>query len=119
MMNRIVKRDTEFRGQSLKAGQFVSVILGSANRDESKFEHADRFDITRQTTGQMAFGHGIHHCMGMPLARMEARIVFEELSERMPHFHITEGRTMEPLSTFVVHGLSKLPLTVKQEAFEA
>ncbi|GIO14440.1 putative cytochrome P450 YjiB [Cohnella xylanilytica] len=119
MMNRVVRADTEFRGQSLKAGEFVTVILGSANRDESKFEQADRFDITRQLTGQLAFGHGVHHCMGMPLARMEARIVFEALSERMPIFHITEGKTMEPLPTFVVHGLKKLPITAMQEALKA
>lgn len=113
MMNRVVKVDTEFKGQTMKAGQFVTVIMASANRDENKFEHAERFDISRQSAGQLAFGHGIHHCMGTPLARMEARIVFEVLCERMPNFRITDNEEMEPLSIFVIHGLSKLPITLQ------
>ncbi|MEV5428093.1 cytochrome P450 [Streptomyces sp. NPDC052701] len=65
-------------------GELVLVAMADANRDPARFPAPDRFDIFRDTRGHVAFGHGIHHCLGAPLARLEARIVFRTLLERCP-----------------------------------
>jgi cytochrome P450 len=65
-------------------GELVLVAMADANRDPARFPGPDRFDISRDTRGHVAFGHGIHHCLGAPLARLEARIVFRTLLERCP-----------------------------------
>jgi cytochrome P450 len=72
VLRRKVAQDTEIGGQHLQKGETVVVWLGSANRDETKFEHASTFDIHRKPNPHIAFGHGIHFCLGAPLARMEA-----------------------------------------------
>jgi len=71
--------DVEYRGHSIKRGEKVTVWYPSANRDEAVFEEPDRFDIRRANAGKhVAFGHGIHHCLGAALARMEIRIILDE-----------------------------------------
>ncbi|MFJ9818074.1 cytochrome P450 [Streptomyces sp. NPDC101151] len=71
-------------GHRIEAGEAVMVDLNAANRDAARFPSPDRFDIRRATAGHVAFGHGIHHCLGAPLARMEARIAIRSLLERCP-----------------------------------
>ena len=75
-------RSTELRGQSIEPGDKVVVWEGSANRDERAFEHADEFDITRSPNPHVGFGHGLHFCLGASLARLEIRVLFEELLPR-------------------------------------
>ncbi|WP_254434285.1 cytochrome P450 [Halobacillus sp. Marseille-Q1614] len=65
--------DLTFKGQTIKRGDTVLASLSSANRDEEKFEQADQFDITRRSNAHVAFGYGIHFCLGAPLARLEGR----------------------------------------------
>jgi cytochrome P450 len=65
-------------------GELVLIAMADANRDPDRFEDADRFDITRDARGHVAFGHGIHYCLGAPLARIEARIAIRSLLERCP-----------------------------------
>jgi cytochrome P450 len=72
----------------IAAGEAVMVALNSANRDAGRFEQPDRFDIRRATAGHVAFGHGIHHCLGNALARMEVRIAFASLLRRFPHLEL-------------------------------
>ncbi|MFF4370195.1 cytochrome P450 [Streptomyces sp. NPDC001594] len=71
-------------GTTIPAGDFVQIALLSANRDPAVFAAPDRFDPSRPTTGHLAFGHGIHHCLGAPLARLQAEIAFTTLLTRYP-----------------------------------
>jgi len=74
----------------LKAGQRVGLCIISANRDEEKFPNPDIFDIRRGSRDHMAFGFGLHSCLGAALARMEIRVVFEEILKQIPHYEIEE-----------------------------
>jgi cytochrome P450 len=85
---RRVAEETELRGQRLKRGDFVLQILGAANRDPAQFPDPDRFDITRQPNRHVAFGMGIHFCLGAPLARLEAPIAIGALLERYPNLRL-------------------------------
>ncbi|HYB81586.1 MAG TPA: cytochrome P450 [Mycobacterium sp.] len=79
---RTATRDVMLGGQSIKAGQKVQIWEGSANRDESVFDRADEFDITRKPNPHLGFGQGVHYCLGANLARLELRVLFEELLSR-------------------------------------
>ena len=95
IIGRVVARDIEIRGKTIKSGARVGLCIISANRDEDKFPEPDKFDIARGSRDHMAFGFGLHSCLGAALARMEIRVVFEELLKRIPHYEIEEaGLTM-------------------------
>ena len=79
---RIAARPIELHGVRITQGQMVACLLGSANRDETVFDHADVFDIRRSPNRHIAFGFGPHFCLGANLARLEARIAFEALLKR-------------------------------------
>jgi len=81
-------RDTELAGIPIVAGQGVNAFLASANRDETRFPHADRFDVHRAPTQHLAFGSGPHMCLGMHLARMESFVALDALLERLPDLHL-------------------------------
>lgn len=91
IIGRVVARDVEIRGKTLKAGDRVGLCIISANRDEEKFPDPDKFDIRRGSRDHMAFGFGLHSCLGAALARMEIRVVFEEILKRIPHYEIEES----------------------------
>jgi cytochrome P450 len=82
---RRVTRDVELHGQTLKAGDLVYVMLGAANRDERRFDDAATFHAERRRNQHLGFGHGIHFCVGAPLARLEALAALERLTERLEH----------------------------------
>ena len=98
------RRDVEMHGQVIPAGKLVLPIIGSANRDAAVFADADRFDITRDPNPHVAFGHGIHFCLGAALARLEAKIALPDLLHRLPGLHRASEETWEPRSAFHVHG---------------
>ncbi len=79
---RTATRDVTLGGQSIEAGQKIQVWEGSANRDASVFDRADEFDITRKPNPHLGFGQGVHYCLGANLARLELRVLFEELLSR-------------------------------------
>jgi cytochrome P450 len=79
LMPRLATRDTTIRNTRIPAGSRVLVMIGAANRDERRFPDAERFDLHRDTRGHLAFGHGIHFCLGASLARLEARVALETL----------------------------------------
>jgi cytochrome P450 len=88
LLFRGVKQDTTVAGVDVKAGQFVFTMLAAANRDPEAFEDADTYDVGRKDNLHVSFGHGIHFCLGAPLARRETRVAFEELLEVAPHFEL-------------------------------
>jgi cytochrome P450 len=90
-------------GVPVPAGANLLLLLGSANRDPAVFADPERFDIHRQNAREhLSFGHGAHYCLGAPLARLEARVVLEELSARLPSLRLVPGQTLrfQPNTTF-------------------
>jgi cytochrome P450 len=87
---RRIGKDVEIRGKHLKQGDRVGLCIISANRDPDKYKDPDVYDIRRGSRDHMAFGFGLHSCLGAALARMETRVVFEEVLKRIPHYEIEE-----------------------------
>ncbi len=82
------------------------MVFGAANRDERIFAHPDRFDLWRPNADQhLAFGHGIHHCLGAPFVRMEARIALEVLVQRLPDVHLVPAQTITYLPSLLNRAL--------------
>jgi cytochrome P450 len=112
-MFRVTKRDVEVHGRAIPAGKVVLAVIGSANRDPRQFPDADRFDVTRAPNPHLAFGHGIHFCLGAPLARLEARVALADFLGRAKGFALAEDRPWEPRKALHVHGPARLPLRVE------
>jgi len=113
---RRVQHDTELAGKKLREGQYLALFYGSANRDESVFgADSDRFDVSRPSAGRhLAFGFGEHFCLGASLARLEARVMFEELLARGPGF-VPAGPPKKLAST-LVNGLAEFPVVFEADA---
>lgn len=109
-MPRATARDVALHGLVIPAGKLVLPVIGSANRDPLQFPDAGRFDITRAPNPHLAFGHGIHACLGAPLARLEARIALADFLERVTGFELATDGPWEPRQALSVHGPSRLPL---------
>ena len=109
-IQRIASEDVEMRGKLLRKNDRVRWFISSANRDPVMFEKPDRFDITRWPNQHVAFGSGVHHCLGATLARVEGQEVFKALAERFPGFQLaTDGLDYQPSITF--RSLKSLPVT--------
>jgi cytochrome P450 len=102
--------DTEIAGQPIAAGDLVMCALPTANRDPELRADPDRLDVTRGGVGHVAFGHGIHHCLGAPLARMEMKIGFPALLRRFPGLAEVPG-TAEFRSFNIIYGMRSLQVT--------
>ncbi|MCL4868016.1 MAG: cytochrome P450 [Anaerolineae bacterium] len=111
-LTRFVAADTELGGRKLQKGDLLIAVLGSANRDESRFTEADRLDIFRRPNPHLAFGKGSHYCLGAPLARLEGEIALRTLFQRFPDLRL--GIAVEELTwrnTPLFRALTHLPLT--------
>jgi cytochrome P450 len=86
---RTATRDVALHDTVIPAGARIALIWASANRDERRWVHPDRLDLTRPIQRHVSFGEGIHHCLGAPLARLEAAIVFEDLLRRIPEYAVS------------------------------
>lgn len=113
MLFRIAREDVEVHGQAIPKGAMVWPILGSANHDASRYEEPRRFDISRDASGHVAFGYGIHFCLGAPLARLEARVAMEELLPHLAGARLSE-RPLEYIDAFFLRGLKRLPVLVPE-----
>ncbi|NUH36225.1 cytochrome P450 [Streptomyces samsunensis] len=109
---RVAREDLEIAGVRVRAGETVVGSLASANRDSSRFPDPDTLDVTRDTPDQMAFGHGIHQCLGQHLARMEMRTGYPALLRRFPTLRLAVEPDQVPLRhDMLVYGVHRLPVT--------
>lgn len=110
-VGRTATQDVEIAGAHIKAGQRVFLMIPSANRDELEFDQPDEFIWNRKIERHFAFGHGLHFCIGAHVARLEGRILLEELLARIPDFTLDMSRALIPPSDFQI-GYIKLPLVI-------
>lgn len=106
---RLVARDVELHGAKLREGDKVVLLVGSANRDERAFSDPDRFDVDRNTSKSLSFGHGTHFCLGAALARLEGRVALEALWERFPGWRVLPEGSVR-VHSVNVRGFAKLPM---------
>ncbi len=105
---RYINRDVEVHGRKIAAGNAMMFLTGSANRDDRRFENGDTFNIHREKRPHLAFGYGIHACVGAVLARLEGRIALEEVLKRFPEWDVdVDKATLSPTST--VRGWETMP----------
>jgi cytochrome P450 len=103
-------RDVSLHGKAIPAGSFVLVMVGSANRDPKRFVEPETFDIGRDPNPHIAFGHGIHFCIGAALARLEVRVALTDLFDRMETIELASHEPWEPRKALHVHGPAHLPI---------
>ena len=111
VQTRVLARDVDVYGQTLPKGSVVVLLNGAANRDERRFPDADRFDVHRTISRHLSFGHGIHFCMGAALARLEGRVVLDELLNRFPEWDVDLDNAVQA-HTPTTRGWLRLPLVV-------
>ena len=109
-MYRRVAVDTEISGTRIPAGAQVFALIGAANRDGEVFGEPDRWDPHRQAHKHLAFGQGVHYCLGAQLAKMEARVAISALIERLPGLSTAPGFTGEYLPNLMHRGPARLPV---------
>ncbi|WP_320068127.1 cytochrome P450 [Micromonospora sp. RTGN7] len=108
---RYAKEDVEVGGVLVRAGEPVIASIASANRDETVFADADRIDLGREANPHLGFGHGVHHCIGAQLARMELQVVLETLLDRTPQLRLAVPESeLTWKSGLLVRGLTAMPV---------
>jgi cytochrome P450 len=104
--------DVELAGQVIRAGESVTVSIPAANRDPGHFADPDTLDLRRSSAGHVAFGHGVHQCLGQQLARVELRVVLPALFNRFPTLRLAVPAEEIPLRTdMLIYGVHRLPVT--------
>ena len=106
---RVMAADLELHGQKLHEGERVVLLVGSANRDERVFADPERYDLARDTSASLAFGQGVHFCLGASLARLEGRVALEELWKRIPDYEIDPAGLVR-VHSVNVRGFAALPI---------
>jgi cytochrome P450 len=108
---RYVAQDAEYYGTTVPAGSAMLLLVGSACRDERRYENPDTYDVRRADLQHLVFGWGVHFCLGAHLARLEGRVALDELLNRFPEWDVDDdGMELSPTST--VRGWEKLPIVV-------
>jgi hypothetical protein len=105
---RVAKEDFELGGKQIRKGQPVLAMLGAANRDPSQFSDPDSLDICRRNNGHVAFGSGIHYCLGAPLSRLEGQIAINTIVKRLPSIRLAD-HALQWRENMSVRGLESLP----------
>ena len=111
LFERTATTDVEVLGQTVEAGQKISALMGSANRDAAAFDEADSFDVSRDPNPHVGFGMGLHFCLGAPLARMELEITLSRLLERFPRLHLAGDAPRRP--TWVLRGFESIHVSLE------
>jgi cytochrome P450 len=93
---------------TMPAGTLLLVVFASANHDEAQFPQAEQFNIQRTPNRHQSFGYGVHFCLGAPLARLEGRIAFEILTQRLPNLRLKAPQSYSRAPTLMFRGLSQL-----------
>lgn len=109
-LRRTVREDVELHGRHLRQGEPVELIVAAANRDARRFERPDEFDIHRDPSAQLAFGKGVHRCLGASLARLEASVAIGEVLRRYPGLRLRDGARPAWLRSTVLRNLTALPV---------
>jgi cytochrome P450 len=109
MLGRRVVRERTLHGHTMKPGQGVLFLFASANRDEREFPDPDRFDIHRRAPRILTFGAGTHMCLGAQMARMEGKVMIEELLRRIPEYEVDQANAIR-LESEMFQGWKKLPI---------
>ena len=109
-VGRTASEPAELGGVALAKHDIVVSLIGGVNRDPAVFDDPERFDITRKDLRPLSFGGGIHFCLGAQLARIEAAVVFETMLRRMPDLRLTDAEHPKWRSSFVLRGLTELPV---------
>lgn len=112
MLARLLMRDVTLHGKTMPKGRKVLLLIGSANRDERAIARPDEFDVRRAPQPHLAFGYGIHVCLGASLARLEGRVALEEVLPRMPEYVVDETG-LERVHSANVRGYARVPLRVR------
>jgi cytochrome P450 len=111
---RYVTQEVEHYGQTVPAGSIMLLLTASANRDDRQFPDGDRFDIRRNIDHHLAFGYGIHFCLGAALARLEGRVALDEVLKRFPSWEVDWDNAVQA-RTSTVRGWERLPVFTKDE----
>jgi len=109
-MRRTASETHELHGQTIHAGDEILLMYGSANRDETVFDEPERFDVLREHNHHVAFGFGTHFCLGASLARLEIRVMFEELVRRIPEWRLAPGAEPRILPSAFARGYDVVPI---------
>jgi cytochrome P450 len=111
---RFTKEEIQLGGVTIPAGEIVVAALGSAGRDGTRFADADRLDIARQVGGSLAFGHGIHYCVGAQLGKLEVEVAIGRLLARFPGLRLAvDPAELRWKSSTLMHGLVALPVRLR------
>jgi cytochrome P450 len=111
-MARTTTQDVEVRGQTIPKGEQVLLMYTSGNRDENVFERPGRFDLLRDPNPHITFGYGTHYCLGASLARVEIRVVLQELVRRLPGIRLADpAEPVRRTHSSFIRGLLALPVT--------
>jgi cytochrome P450 len=105
---RVTSVETALAGADLPADTDVFVLYGAANRDQRRFDVPDAFDIRREQRRNVGFGEGVHHCIGAPLARLEAQVLLECVLTRIPDYVLATGATR--FESHMMRGFKRLPV---------
>jgi len=106
---RLATRDVEIGGRQIPAGSRILLLIASGNRDETVFPDGETLDIERENArNHLSFGLGAHFCLGAPLARLQMKIILEELTRRLPHLRLSDGAAPNTFRTFTFRGLKHL-----------
>jgi cytochrome P450 PksS len=108
---RFPREDVTIAGVTIPRGEMVQAVLGSANRDGRRFERPDELDLAREPNRHLAFGQGVHYCVGAPLARLEGQIALATLVRRLPDLRLAVSRqALRWRPGFGLRGLAALPV---------
>lgn len=112
-MSRVARHDAVLAGQPIGAGERVALVISSANRDPMVFDRPDEFLCRREDNPHVSFGYGIHRCIGDHLARLEMRVVAEEVLRLMPNYRLADGFQPQWLEGRITRGLASLQVLTR------